>query len=82
MSESKVITAVLPDKQIHHLLQGNVDAILVTHKDIWNFIKEYYANNNAVPPGTLILEKFPDFIPDKGVGATKYHLEELRMRVS
>ena len=78
MSESKVITAVLQDKQIHHLLQGNVDAILVTHKDIWNFIKEYYANNNAVPPGTLILEKFPDFIPDKGVGATKYHLEELR----
>ena len=78
MSESKVITAVLQDKQIHHLLQGNVDAILVTHKDIWNFIKEYYANNNAVPPATLILEKFPDFIPDKGVGATKYHLEELR----
>lgn len=78
MSEAKVITAVLQDKQIHHLLQGNVDAILVTHVDIWNFIKEYYANNNTVPPATVILDKFPDFIPEKGVGATKYHLDELR----
>jgi replicative DNA helicase len=78
MSESKVITAVLQDKQIHHLLQGNVDAILVTHVDIWNFIKDYYVTNSTVPPATLILEKFPDFIPEKGVGATKYHLDELR----
>ena len=28
-------------------------------------------------PATLILEKFQT-IPEKGVGATKYHLEELR----
>lgn len=78
MSESKVITALLQDKQMHHMLQGNVDGIIVTHKDIWSFIKQYYADNNAVPPTTLILEKFPDFIPDGGIGSTKYHLEELR----
>lgn len=78
MSESKLITAVLEDKQIHHLLQGNVDAILTTHGDIWNFIKEYYSNNNTVPPISLVSDKFPDFIPEKDVGATKYHLDELR----
>lgn len=78
MSESKLITAVLKDKQVHHLLQGGVDKILVTHGDMWQFIKEYYAANDTVPPMTLVAEKFPDFVPDQGVGATKYHLDELR----
>lgn len=78
MSESKVITAVLQDKQIHHLLQGDVDSLLVTHGDIWNFIKDYYSNNDAVPPLTLVVDKFPDFIPDIHIGATKHHLDELR----
>ena len=54
MSESKLITAVLKDKQVHHLLQGGVDKILVTHGDMWQFIKEYYAANDTVPPMTLV----------------------------
>ncbi len=78
MSESKLITAVLHDKQIHHLLQGSADNVIVTHKDIWEFIKQYYAENETVPPLTLIIDKFPDFIPEKNVGATKYHLDELK----
>lgn len=76
--ESKVISAVLDDKQIHVLLQANVDTLLSTHNDIWNFIRTYFENNGAVPPTTLVIDKFRDFIPVSGVGATKHHLEELQ----
>ena len=77
-TESKLISAVLADKQMHVLLQANVDNILKTHKDIWNFIRLYFENNASVPPVSLVVEKFRDFQPEASVGATKHHLEELQ----
>ena len=77
-TESKLITAVLQDKQMHVLLQANVDTLLRTHSDIWNFIRLYFENNSALPPTELVTEKFRDFDPIPGVGATKHHLEELQ----
>jgi replicative DNA helicase/sulfur relay (sulfurtransferase) DsrC/TusE family protein len=77
-TESKVISAVLSDKQIHVLLQANVDKLLTTHNDIWMFIRNYFEQNGTVPPTTLVVDKFRDFEPINGVGATKHHLEELQ----
>jgi replicative DNA helicase len=77
-TESKLISAVLQDKQVHVLLQANVDNILRTHNDIWTFIRNYSEANGTVPPVSLVVEKFRDFAPIDGVGATKYHLEELQ----
>lgn len=77
-TESKLISAVLKDKQVHVLLQANVDNILMTHGDVWQFIRKYYENNLSTPPVELVVEKFRDFAPEEGVGATKYHLEQLQ----
>ena len=77
-TEAKLISAVLQDKQVHVLLQANVENILRTHKDIWQFIRNYSETNASVPPTSLVVEKFRDFAPIEGVGATKYHLEELQ----
>jgi len=77
-SEAKVISAVLEDKQIHVLLQANIDGLLRTHNDVWNFIKRYAESNGTVPPSSLVVEKFRDFSPVSGVGTTKHHLEELQ----
>jgi len=77
-TEAKLITAVLNDKQIHVLLQANVDNLLRTHNDVWNFVRQYSENNQSVPPVSLVVEKFRDFNPVEGVGATKHHLEELQ----
>jgi len=77
-TEAKVISAVLEDKQIHVLLQANVDTILRTHNDVWGFIRSYFEQNSSVPPSSLVVEKFRDFQPVDGVGATKHHLEELQ----
>lgn len=77
-TEAKVISAVLQDKQVHVLLQANVDNLLRTHNDIWEFVRNYTEKNAAVPPLNLVVEKFRDFHPVDGVGATKHHLEELQ----
>lgn len=77
-TEAKLISAVLKDKQAHVLLQANVDNLLRTHNDIWQFIRKYVETNQTVPPVDLVVEKFRDFVPVDGVGATKYHLEELQ----
>lgn len=76
--EAKVLSAVLNDKQIHVLLQANLDNLLKTHNDVWNFIKKYSENNGLVPPSSLVTEKFKDFELVEDVGATKHHLEELQ----
>lgn len=78
-TEAKLMTAVLKDKQIHVLLQANVDNLLRTHSDIWNFIRLYSENNQSVPPVDLVREKFRDFEPIDSIGATKHHLEELQV---
>jgi replicative DNA helicase len=77
-TEARVISAVLQDKQMHVLLQANVENLLRTHNDVWNFIRLYFDNNGSIPPASLVVEKFRDFVPVEGVGATKHHLEELQ----
>ena len=76
--EGKVLSAVLKDKQIHVLLQANPDSLFKTHKDVWDFIRNYQEQNSSVPPIDLVVEKFRDFDPVGEVGGTKHHLEELR----
>lgn len=76
--EDKVISAVLNDKQVHVLMQANVDNLFKTHSDIWSFIKDYVSQNGAVPPDHIIVDKFRDFTPLTDVGSTKHHLDELR----
>jgi replicative DNA helicase len=77
-TEARVISALLKDKQMHVLLQANVENLLRTHNDIWNFIRLYFENNGSVPPVSLVVEKFRDFQPVEEIGATKHHLEELQ----
>jgi replicative DNA helicase len=77
-AESRVISAVLKDKQIHVLMQANVDNLMSTHNDIWEFIRKYSETNSELPPVKLVQERFPDFVHDSEAGATKYHLEELQ----
>jgi replicative DNA helicase len=77
-TEAKLITAVLEDKQIHVLLQANIENLLRTHTDIWNFIRNYSEHNACLPPVSLVIEKFRDFEPVKDIGSTKHHLEELQ----
>jgi hypothetical protein len=63
---------------MHVLLQADVEKLLRTHGDIWEFIRKYFEINQAVPPKELVVEKFRDFVVDENIGSTKHHLEELQ----
>ena len=76
--EAKTLSAVLNDKQVHVLLQADIGTILRTHGDVWEFIRNYYEQNQSVPPASVVQKKFPDFEYTEETGATKHHLEELR----
>jgi replicative DNA helicase len=76
--ETKVLTAVLRDKQVHVLMQNNIGEYLVTHGDVWEFISNYVDKNGSLPPETVVVENFRDFIPPSAVGTTKHHFDELR----
>lgn len=77
-TEAKVLTAVLRDKQVHVLMQANAGSLMHTHADVWEFISKYVDRNGSVPPESLVVENFRDFIPPKTVGATAHHLSELQ----
>ena len=76
--EARVLSAVLGDKQVHVLLQANAASLFRTHRDIYDFILDYFGQNGAVPPAELVIDRFGDFVPETNVGSTKHHLEELR----
>lgn len=76
--EAKTLSAVLNDKQVHVMLQANADTLFRTHGDIWQFIHEYYEQNQASPPINIVKQKFSDFEYIQDTGSTKHHLEELR----
>lgn len=76
--EAKTLSATLNDKQIHVLLQANVDTMLRTHGDIWQFIRNYYEQNQTTPSANLVKEQFRDFEYYSDTGSTKHHLDELR----
>jgi replicative DNA helicase len=76
--EAKTLSAVLNDKQIHVLLQANVETLLRTHNDIWEFIRDYNEQNHSCPPVNIVKQRFPDFEYYHDTGATKHHLNELR----
>ena len=77
-TEAKVLAAVLRDKQVHVLMQANVGALLTTHTDVWEFIRNYVDKNGSVPPENIVVENFRDFTPPESVGTTKHHLEQLQ----
>ena len=77
-AESKTLSAVLNDKQIHLLFQANVDSLFKTHADVWNFIRSYFEKNMELPPAELVVTNFRDFDIDRNIGTTKHHIDELR----
>jgi replicative DNA helicase len=63
---------------MHVLLQANVESLLRTHNDIWEFTRNYYDQNQSIPPISIVKQQFPDFDYTAETGATKHHLDELR----
>jgi replicative DNA helicase len=78
-TEATLISAVCKNKDISVLLAENVDEIFVSHKDVWDGLKSYYAKFKAVPEVGILQDKFKDFDPDTKINAeTGYYLDKLK----
>ena len=78
-TEATLISAVCKNKDISVLLSENVDEIFVSHKDVWDGLKSYYAKFKAVPEVGILQDKFKDFDPDTKINAeTGYYLDKLK----
>jgi replicative DNA helicase len=78
--EARLINAVCKNKDIHTLLEGDVDMLFTSYGDVWEKgVKGYYYKYGSVPDAELIAEKFRDFdIVDTGTTPTKFFVNELR----
>ncbi len=78
-TEATLISAVCKNKDISVLLADNVDELFVSHKDVWDGLKSYYAKFRAVPEVGILQDKFKDFDPDSNATAeTGYYLDKLK----
>jgi replicative DNA helicase len=78
-TEATLISAVCKNKDISVLLADNVDDLFVSHKDVWDGLKSYYAKFRAVPEVGILQDKFKDFDPDSNATAeTGYYLDKLK----
>ena len=77
--EARVLSSLLRRQDVVSVMGENLNDLLKTHKDIWEFIWNYYQRNRETPSANIVLEEFPDFeyIEDLD-GATKHHIDKLR----
>lgn len=77
-AESKVINAVCKNKDIVAVMVEDVDDMFVSHRDVWDGIKNYYSKHGSVPDAGIVQEQFKDFEVQDVTGATGHYVEELR----
>lgn len=78
-TEATLISAVCKNKDINVLLAENIDELFVSHRDVWDGLKSYYAKFKAVPEAGVLQDKFKDFDIDTSVNAeTGYFLDKLK----
>lgn len=77
-TEAAVISAVCQNKDISTILQDNVDDLFVSHKDVWEGLKNYYFKFKSVPDVSVLTERFKDFDPIQTKAETAYYLDKLK----
>ena len=75
--EVEVLSAVCENKDIHVLFENNVDYLMQSCGDVWDFVKEYYNETRQVPTTDLLTTRFRDFETVQA-GPTIYHINRLK----
>ena len=77
-AESKVINAVCRNKDLVSVMTADIDDLFITHRDIWNGVKNYYSKHGSVPDASVVQEQFRDFDIEDVPGETTYYVDMLR----
>lgn len=77
--EARALSALLKNGDMISVMSDNIGTMMISHKDIWEFIWLYYQTNRATPPVSIVIEEYPDFDYQESIeGATKHYVESLR----
>ena len=76
--EVEVISSVCENKDIHVLFENNVDYMMQSCGDVWDFVKEYYNETRQVPPTDLLQTRFRDFDTVQDPAPTIYAVNRLK----
>lgn len=79
--EARVISSLVTRKDMVSVMPLSIGELFISHKNIWDFIWDYYQTNKEVVPPEVLIEKFEDFgelyEPDLK-GTTRHYVAELR----
>jgi hypothetical protein len=75
--EAALITKVLEERDVTKAINGKVANSIQFHKDIWNFIENYYMKYRTSPTLDIIKDKFPDFDPEHTEATLEYLIDEV-----
>lgn len=78
--ETRVLSALLKRQDMINLLGEPMDSMMVSCKDIWDFISSYYQKNRELPTPKVVEDMFGSdwgFDPELE-GTTKHHIEVLK----
>lgn len=79
--EARALSALIKNQDMMQALASNAGTLFVSHKNIWDFIYDYYRSYREVPVDQVVLEQFSDFEFDADIqGATGHHLTVLRSK--
>lgn len=77
-AESQVITAICVNKDIVPAMASGAGDLFVSHKDVWEFLVDYYQRYRTVPDVGVLQDRFRDFTPARIDGATQYYVDSMR----
>lgn len=77
-AEAAVISAVCKNKDISAILEGDIEGLFVSHKDVWAGLKKHYYTYKEVPDGELLESEYRDFDVVEVKAPTEFYVDKLR----
>ncbi len=79
IEESRALSSLLTRGDMISVMGDDLGSLLPNHKDVWEFIWDYYKINKQTPPPSIVKENFADFQYDSTLeGSTKYYVKTLQ----
>jgi replicative DNA helicase len=77
-AEARLITAICEQKAIAPALAAGIDDMFVTHRDVWEKVKNHYFEYQSVPTLDTLVRDCADFEPTPAPDEPKYYIDEMR----
>lgn len=78
--EARALSALIKNQDMMQALSSNAGNLFVSHKEIWDFVYDYYRRYREVPTSQVVLDQHEFEFDAELEGATGHHLGVLRKK--